>query len=106
MLEVGIIFPVDEVEWIIHIVIQRKNGTDDIRGCVDYKSLNSSCVHDAFPTPFSDEVLDQVARNEAYSFIDGFTGYHKVRIVEEYKRNTTLTIEWGSFAYNVMDFEL
>jgi hypothetical protein len=72
MLAAGLIFPVDEAEWISPIVIQSKKGIDDIRVCVDYISLNSSCVHDPFPTPFSDEVLDQVVGNEAYSFIDGF----------------------------------
>jgi hypothetical protein len=106
MLAVGIIFPVDEAEWISPIVIQRKKGTDDIRVCVDYMSLNSACVHDPFPTPFSDEVLDQVAGNEAYSFTDGFFGYHQVRIAEEDKKNTTFTTEWGSFSYNVMPFGL
>jgi len=48
---------------------------------VDYIILNSACVHDPFPTPFSDEVLDQVVGKEAYSFTDGFPGYHQVRIV-------------------------
>jgi hypothetical protein len=47
-----------------------------------------------------------VARNEAYSFIDGFSGYHQVIIAEEDKKKTTFTIEWGSFAYNVMPFRL
>jgi hypothetical protein len=106
MLAAGIIFPVDEAEWISPIVIQRKKGIDDIRVCVDYRSLNSTCVHDPFPTPFSDEVLDQVVGNEAYSFTDGFSGYHQVRIVEEDKRKTTFTTEWGSFSYNVMPFGL
>jgi hypothetical protein len=57
------IFPIDKVEWISFIVIQTKKGTDDIRVCVDYRILNVSCVHDPFPTPFSDEVLDQVVEN-------------------------------------------
>ena len=57
MLEVGLIFAMEEVEWVSPIVIQRKKGTEDIRVCVDYKSLNSSCVHDPFPKPFTDEVL-------------------------------------------------
>jgi hypothetical protein len=70
---------------------------------VDYKSLNVSCVHDPFPTPFSDEFLDQVMRNEYYSFTDGFLGYHQVRIVEE-RRKDYFTTEWGSFSYNVMPF--
>lgn len=59
-----------------------------------------------FPTPFSYEVLDQVASKEAYSFTDGFSGYHQVWITEEDKKQTIFTTEWGSFAYNVMPFGL
>jgi hypothetical protein len=44
-------------------------------------------VHDPFPTPFTDEVLEQVAGRESYSFTDGFSGYHQVRIVEEVFNN-------------------
>jgi hypothetical protein len=106
MLEASLIFPVEEVEWVSSIVIQNKKDTEDIRVCVDYRSLKSTYVHDPFPTPFSDEVLEQVAGKEAYSFTDGFSGYHQVRIIEEDKRKTTFITEWGSFAYNVMPFGL
>jgi hypothetical protein len=75
ILIVGLIFPVNKAEWINPIVIQTKKGMDDIQVCVDYRSLNVACVHDPFPTPFSDEVLDQVVGNESYSFIDGFSRY-------------------------------
>jgi hypothetical protein len=70
------------------------------------QNLNVACVHDPFPTPFSDEVLDQVAGNKVYSFTDGFSGYHQVQITEEDKKNTTFTTEWGSFSYNVIPFGL
>jgi hypothetical protein len=80
--------------------------TKDIRFYVYYKSLNYACVHDPFPTPITDEVLEKVAGKESYSFTDGFWGYHQVRIVEEDKKNTKFIIEWGSFAYNVMSFGL
>lgn len=40
--------------------------------------MKNACVHDPFPTPFSDEVLDNVVGNEAYPFTDGFSGYHRV----------------------------
>jgi hypothetical protein len=63
-------------------------------------------VNDPSPTPFTDKVLEQVAGKEAYSFTDGFSGYHQVRIAEEDKRNNTFIIEWGLFAYNVMSFGL
>jgi hypothetical protein len=106
MLEAGLIFVVEEEEWVSPIVIQRKKYTEDIRVCVDYKSINSSYVHDPFPTPFTDEVLEQVAGKEAYSFTDRFSGYHQVRITEEDKRKTNFITEWGSFTYNVMPFGL
>ena len=83
-----------------------KKDKSEIRVCVDYRILNNTCIHDPFPTPFSDEVLDNVAENEAYSFTDGFSSYHQVRIAKEDKRKTTFTTEWGSFAYNVMPFRL
>jgi len=80
MLATGLIYPMDEAEWISSIVIQNKKGTDDIRVCEDYIRLKSTCVHDPFPTPFSDEVLDQVDGNEEYYFTDGFSRYLQVII--------------------------
>jgi len=73
---------------------------------VDYRSLNNSCLHDPFPTPLIDEVLDKVGGNEAYSFTNVFLGYHQVCIVEEDKKKTIFTTEWGSYSYNVMPFRL
>jgi hypothetical protein len=35
MLGVGLIFPVEEAEWVSPIVIQSKKDTEDIRVCVD-----------------------------------------------------------------------
>jgi hypothetical protein len=63
-------------------------------------------LHDPFPTPFTNEVLEQVSGKEAYSFTDRFSGYRQVRIAEEDKRKNVFITEWGSFSYNVMPFEL
>jgi hypothetical protein len=106
MLAARLIFSIKEEEWISPIVIQSKKGTKDIWVCVDYKNLNFACVHDPFPTPFNDEVLDKFVGKESYSFTDDFSGYHQVRIIEEDKKKTTFITEWGSFAYNIMPFGL
>ena len=63
-------------------------------------------MHDPFPTPFSDEVLEGVSSQEMYSFTDGFYGYHQIRIIKEDRHKTTLVIEWGCFQYIVMPFGL
>jgi len=40
---------------------------------MDLQKLKDACVHDPFPTPFTDEALDNVGNQEAYSFTNGFS---------------------------------
>jgi hypothetical protein len=79
MLEVGIIEPCHRVR-----MDQSDGGQDKkmggIRICVDLRKLNDAFLHDPFPTPFTDEVLENVGGHEAYSFTDGFFGYHQIKI--------------------------
>ena len=96
MLEAGIIEPVEESEWISPMVVQYKK-TGEIRIYVDLRKFNNACLHDPFPTPFTDEVLDNVGGQEVYSFTDGFSGYHQIQIAKEDHHKTTFSIEWGSF---------
>jgi hypothetical protein len=96
MLEAGIIEPVEESKWIIPMVVQDKN-TGDIRIYVDLRKLIDAYFHDPFPTPFTDEVLDNVGGQEVYSFTDGFSRYHQIQIAKEDCHKTTFSIEWGSY---------
>ena len=65
-----IIEPIEESEWLSPMVVQEKKTQGEIRICVDLKNLNDACSHDPFPTPFTDEVLDNVGGQDAYSFKD------------------------------------
>jgi hypothetical protein len=105
MLEEGIIEPVEESEWINPMVVQdRKTG--EIKKCVDLRKLNVVCLHDPFPTTFTDEVLDNVGGQEVYSFTNGFSGYHQIEIAMEDRHKTMFSIEWGSYQYTMMSFGL
>jgi hypothetical protein len=53
-----------------------------------------------------DEVLENVGGHEAYSFTDGFSGYHQIKIAQEDRHKTTFATEWGSYQYTVMPFGL
>ena len=70
------------------------------------RKLNDACVTYPFPTPFTDEVLDNVGGQEAYSFSDGFSGYHQIKIAKENRHKTTFSIENGCYQYIVMPFRL
>jgi hypothetical protein len=59
MLEAGTIELVEESEWISPMVVQ-ENIQGGIQICVDMRKLNDAFLHDLFPNPFTDEVLDNV----------------------------------------------
>nr|GFB80708.1 reverse transcriptase domain-containing protein [Tanacetum cinerariifolium] len=45
------------------------------RVCIDYRKLNEATRKDHFPLPFMDQMLERLAGNEYYCFLDGFLGY-------------------------------
>ncbi len=56
------------------VVVLKKNGKLIIY--VDFRKLNAITKKDPFPLPFINEVLNIVVGCEAYSFLDGYFGYH------------------------------
>ena len=103
LLQVGFIFPVENLEWISPMVVTPKKGKR-WRVCVDFRPLNACTKRDYFPLPFQDEILDQVAGHDMYSVCDGYSGYFQIRICEEDQRKTSFVTPWGVFAYRVMPF--
>lgn len=106
MLKVGFTELVEESDWLSPMVVQEKKQKGEIIICIYLWKLNDACIHDPFLTPFTDEVLDNVGGQEAYSFSDGFYGYHWIKIMPEDRRKTTFTVECVCFQYTVMHFEL
>ena len=88
MIIAGIIEPVEESEWVRPTMVQDTDTKREIRIYVDLIKLNDASVHDPFPTPFIDEVLDNVRGHEVYSFTDGFSCYHQIRIHKEDRHKT------------------
>eukprot|EP00253_Pinus_taeda_P012072 PITA_12072 len=88
------------------MVVQEKKTKGEIQICVELRKLNDACFHDPFPMPFIDEVLENVGGEEGYSFTDGFSRYHQIKITPEDWSKTTFTTEWVYFHYTVMPFGL
>ena len=80
LLEAGFIYPVSNSEWVsLIVVVPKKVGADEkvkIRVCQDFRKLNAATKKDYFPLSFTDIILDHVAGQECYSFLDGFSGYN------------------------------
>nr|GFA93719.1 reverse transcriptase domain-containing protein [Tanacetum cinerariifolium] len=76
------------------------------RVCIDYMKLNEATRKDHFPLPFMDQMLERLARNEYYCFLDGFFGYFQIPIDPKEQEKTTFTCPYGTFAYKRMPFGL
>ncbi|GJY81171.1 hypothetical protein Tco_0493922 [Tanacetum coccineum] len=92
LLNAGLIYPISDSPWVspVHCVIKKGGMTvvtnDDNelvptrlvtgwRVCIDYRKLNEATRKDHFPLPFMDQMLERLAGNEYYCFLDGFSGY-------------------------------
>jgi len=74
MLSTDIIYLINKAEWIIPMVVQPKNhDPKKLTICVDFKGLNKLTLTNLFPNPFVDEIINKVAGNKYYSFMDGFS---------------------------------
>ncbi|GJU23817.1 reverse transcriptase domain-containing protein [Tanacetum coccineum] len=76
------------------------------RVCIDYRKLNEATRKDHFPLPFMDQMLERLAGNEYYCFLDGFSGYFQIPIDPHDQEKTTFTCPYGMFAYRRMPFGL
>jgi hypothetical protein len=82
LLVVDFIKPVEEATWLSPIVIMLKKNKK-LKIYVDFRKINATIKKDPCPLPFTDEVINIVAKHEVYTFLDGFFGYHQISIAPE-----------------------
>lgn len=67
--------------------------------CVDYRDINRACPNENYPTLFIDQIVDDCAESEVFSFMDGFFGDNQINILPSNQHKTTLICPWGTFTY-------
>ncbi|GKD11983.1 hypothetical protein Tco_1196390 [Tanacetum coccineum] len=119
LLDAGLIYPISDSPWVnpVHYVPKKRgmtvvtNDENELvptrlvtgwRVCIDYRKLNEATRKDHFPLPFMYQMLERLARNEYYCFLDGFLGYFQIPIVPKDQEKTTFTFPYGTFAYRRM----
>jgi len=53
---------------------------------VDYRDLNKASAKDDFHLPHVDVLVDNAAKNEIYSSMDGLSGYNQIKMVKKIKK--------------------
>ena len=88
------------------VVQPKKHDLTKLSICVNFRELNKFSLTNPFPTPYADEILNEVVGHECYLFTDGYSGYNQVPIAKEDQKKTTFIFKFGSFGYRVMPFSL
>ncbi|GKA07240.1 reverse transcriptase domain-containing protein [Tanacetum coccineum] len=76
------------------------------RVCIDYRKLNEATPKDHFSLPFMDQMLERLAGNKFFCFLNGFSGYFQISIEPADQEKTTFTYPYGTYAYKRMPFGL
>ena len=107
LLQAGFIQTARYVEWLSNIVpVRKKNGK--MRICVDFRNLNLATPKDEYPMPVADLLVDNAAKHEILSFMDGHARYNQIFIAEEDVHKTAFRCPGaiGTFEWLVMPFGL
>ena len=78
--------------------VKKKDGT--LKLCIDHEQLNKVIVKNKYPSPRIDDLFDKM-RGEK---VDLVSGYHQVRIKDEYVHKTTFRSRYGSYEVLVVPF--
>nr|GEV79588.1 reverse transcriptase domain-containing protein [Tanacetum cinerariifolium] len=123
LLEARLVYPISDSPWVspVHCVPKKggftvvENEDNELiptrlvtgwRVCIDYRKLNKATRKDHFPLPFMDQMLERLAGNQDYCFLDGFSGYFQIPIKPKDQEKTTFTCPYETFAYRRMPFGL
>nr|GEW96937.1 reverse transcriptase domain-containing protein [Tanacetum cinerariifolium] len=123
LLEVRLIYPISDSPWVspVHCVPKKggftivENEDNELiptrlvtgwRVCIDYHKLNEATRKDHFSLPFMDQMLERLAGNQYYCFLDGFSGYFQIPIDLKDQEKITFTCPYETFAYRRMPFGL
>nr|GEY10801.1 reverse transcriptase domain-containing protein [Tanacetum cinerariifolium]GEY13063.1 reverse transcriptase domain-containing protein [Tanacetum cinerariifolium] len=123
LLKAGLIYHIFDSLWVSPVhCIPKKGGFTVVENedneliltrlvtgwhvCIDYRKLNEATCKDHFPPSFMDQMLERLAKNQYYCFLDGFSGYFQIPIDLKDQEKTTFTCPYGTFAYHRMPFGL
>nr|GEW84189.1 reverse transcriptase domain-containing protein [Tanacetum cinerariifolium] len=123
LFDAGLVYPISDSPWVspVHCVPKKggftvvENEDNEListclvmswRVCIDYRKLNEATRKDHFPLPFMDQILERLAGNQYYCFLDGFSGYFQIPIDPKDQEKTTFTCPYRTFAYRRLPFGL
>ncbi|GKE56686.1 putative reverse transcriptase domain-containing protein, partial [Tanacetum coccineum] len=91
--------------WGVPVLfVKKKDGA--LCMCIDYREFNKLTIKNRYPLPRIDDLFDQLQGARYFSKIDLRSGYHQLRVYEEYIPKTAFRMRYRHFDFMVMPFGL
>ena len=120
---IRIIYPISDSKWVSPTqVAPKKSGimmvkneegellpthtTTGWRVCINYRKLNNVTRKDHFLLSFIDQILERLAGQHFFCFLDDYSGYNQIPIFFEDQEKITFACLYGTFAFRRMLFGL
>ncbi|GJS11816.1 reverse transcriptase domain-containing protein [Tanacetum coccineum] len=126
LLDARLIYPISDSPWVspVHCVPKKggitivKNDDNDLiptrlvtgwRVYIDYRKLNEATRKDHFRLPFMDQMLERLAGNQYYCFLDGFSGDSFSTCLSHFEKmlkwceDTNLSLNWEKIHFMVKE---
>ncbi|GJX09321.1 reverse transcriptase domain-containing protein [Tanacetum coccineum] len=94
LLDAGMIYPISDSPWV------------SLVHCVPKKGGITVVANEENELILTRLMIERLAGNEFYCFLDGFSGYFQIPIDPQDQEKTTFTCPYGTFAYRRMPFGL
>ena len=95
LLEQGVIENCEDSPFAFPIVMAKRNGSDKLRLCIDFKFQNDQTEPFPYPIPDIKDQLDNLAGNEFYCSLDCSSFFHEFEILESCRALTAFVTPWG-----------
>nr|GEX12895.1 reverse transcriptase domain-containing protein [Tanacetum cinerariifolium] len=99
LLEAGLIYPISDSPWVSPVHCVSNKG-----GFTVVKNKDNELIPTRLVTGW--RMLERLARNQYYCFLNGFSGYFQIPIDPKDQEKTTFTCPYGTFAYRRIHFGL
>jgi hypothetical protein len=104
LLDLGLIRP-SVSPWVVPVIfIRKKDGL--WRLIIDYRQSNKATIKNQYPLPRINNVFDQMKGTTVFSRIELRSGYHQLRIKEEYIPKTAFKKRFGHYKFTILPFGL
>lgn len=104
MLQKGVIRPWTS-SWATKTRLVKKSD-NQFRFCVDFRPLNKITLHDAYPLPHLDDLLNQLGKSVWFTSLDLASGYWQIPIQPSDAHKMAFRTPRGLYEFVVMAFRM